>query len=102
MSELYPIAKLGERILIINKDDLAFVGKERAFEVKCVQVDLRNHAIDPVLELEKHLKFNPWEEIGGGERAGIVQQIRAAFSEQEIQEKIIQPLTENRVKPLSV
>ena len=102
MNELYPIAKLGERVLIINKDDLAFVGKERAFEVKCVQVDLRNHAIDPVLELEKHLKFNPWEEINGDERAGIVQQMRAVFSEQEIQEKITRPLKENPVKPINV
>ena len=102
MSELYPVAKLRDRVLIINKDDLAFVGKERAFEVKCVQVDLHYQAIDPVLELEKHLKFNPWEEIGGDERAGIIQQMRAVFSEQEIQEKITRPLTENRMKPLSV
>ena len=55
-------------ILITNKADLSYVGKERAFEVKCVQMDLKRGTIDSIIELEKHLKFNPWEEINDDER----------------------------------
>ena len=68
MNEIYPIAKLGDLILIINKDDLPYVGKDNALEIKCVKVDLKHGLIDSVMELEKHLKFNPWEELSETER----------------------------------
>lgn len=98
MNEIYPIAKLGDQILIVNKDDLPYIGKERALEVKCVKVDLRHKTIDPIIELEKHLKFNPWEEVGEDERDTILQNLSAKFLDQDILEKIMEPLAENLVK----
>jgi len=99
MNEIYPIAKLGEQILIVNKDDLPFIGKERALEVKCIRVDLKHRKIDPIIELEKHLKFNPWEELNENERNKASQELGEKFSDQEILEKIIGPLVQNLVKP---
>lgn len=99
MNEIYPIAKLGSQILIVNKKDLPFIGKERAIEVKCVRVNLENAIIDEMLELEKHLKFNPWEEITSDEdRAVIVKILNTKFSDQNIEEKIIKVLEENKVR----
>lgn len=99
MNEIYPVAKLGDQILIINKDDLPYIGKERALEVECVKVDLKRGVIDPIIELEKHLKFNPWEEINDEERNIILQILNTKFSDKDILEKIIEPLAENLVKP---
>lgn len=99
MNEIYPVAKLGNEVLIVNKSDLSFLGKERALEVKCVKVDLKHKAISQIIELEKHLKFNPWEEITDEERNAILQELGAKFSDEEILEKIMEPLTESLVKP---
>lgn len=98
MNEIYPVAKLGYQILIINKDDLPFVGKEKALEVKCIKVDLKHGVIEPIIELEKHLKFNPWEEVSEDERDTILQNLSVKFSDQEILEKIMEPLAENLLK----
>ena len=97
MNEIYPIAKLGNRVLIINKDDLSFVGKERALEVKCITVDLKHGVVDPIIELEKHLKFNPWEEISENEREEVLKELGTKFSDQEILEKVIEPLVKNLI-----
>ena len=99
MNEIYPVAKLGYQVLIINKDDLPFIGKERAIEVKCIKVDLRHKAVDPIIELEKHLKFNPWEEITDEERSRILQELGSKFSDEEILEKIMEPLAASLIKP---
>ncbi|MDO8499988.1 MAG: hypothetical protein Q7S66_05050 [bacterium] len=98
MNEIYPVAKLGDQILIVNKDDLPYIGKERALEVKCIKIDLGHRTIDPIIELEKHLKFNPWEELSEDERNTILQNLSAKFSDQEILEKIMEPLVKNLVK----
>ena len=98
MNEIYPVAKLGYQILIINKNDLFFVGKERALEVKCIKVDLKHKAIDPLIELEKHLKFNPWEEIPDKEREMTLQELGSKFSDEEILEKIMEPLAGSLIK----
>jgi len=98
MNEIYPVAKLGYQILIINKDDLPFVGKERALEVKCIKVDLKHGVIDPLIELEKHLKFNPWEEIPDKEREMTLQELGSKFSDEEILGKIMEPLTGSLIK----
>lgn len=99
MNEIYPIAKLGSQILIVNKDDLPFIGKERALEVKCIKVNLKHRVVDPIIELEKHLKFNPWEEISENEKEVVLKELGAKFSDQEILEKIMEPLTESLIKP---
>jgi hypothetical protein len=102
MNEIYPIAKLGDNVLIINKDDLLYIGKERAFEVKCIKVDLNHKTIDSIIELEKHLKFNPWEEIvTEEERIVILQNLNTKFSDNDILAKIIEPLAENLVKTVN-
>ena len=96
MNELYPIATLGDEVLMTNKDDIPFVGKEKANIVKCVSVDLKHKKIDPITELEKHLKFNPWEETSDeDQRNNILQSLASTFSDQEILEKIIEPLAES-------
>ncbi|MEK7542967.1 MAG: hypothetical protein AAB503_01515 [Patescibacteria group bacterium] len=99
MNEIYPVAKLGYLVLVINKDDLPFIGKERALEVKCIKVDLKHKIIDPIIELEKHLKFNPWEEIADEERDIILQELGSKFSDEEIFGKIMEPLAESLIKP---
>lgn len=98
MNEIYPIAKLGNQVLIINEDDLPYVGKERAIEVKCVMVDLEKGEADEILELEKHLKFNPWEEITENERDEIFQALNVKFSDSDILKKIMEPLVEHLVE----
>jgi hypothetical protein len=98
MNGIYPVAKLGDAVLIVNQDDLPYIGKQRAYDVKCVRVDLKRGTIDPVIELEKHLKFNPWEEMSEDERNTILQNISTKFSDHEILENIIQPLVEALVK----
>ncbi len=98
MNEIYPIAKLGDLILIINKDDLPYVGKDNALEIKCVKVDLKHGLIDSVMELEKHLKFNPWEELSETERDHALHELGDKFSDKDILEKIIEPLVTNLVK----
>lgn len=99
MNELYPIAKLGDEVLVINKDDIPYVGKERAMDVKCISVDLKQKEIDAITELEKHLKFNPWEETDESQRNDILQSLALTFSDQELLEKIIEPLLGNLVEP---
>ena len=98
MNEIYPVAKLPRQILLINKDDLPYIGKERALEVKCIMIDFDHKSIDAPIELEKHLKFNPWEEISEAERREFLQKLGAIFSDEDILEKIIKPLLENLVK----
>jgi hypothetical protein len=99
MNKIYPIAKLGDQLLIVNSDDLPYIGKEKAMEVKCIQVDLTKRIIDDPFELEKHLKFNPWEEITTEEeRIVILQSLNTMFSDEDILAKIIKPLAENLVK----
>lgn len=99
MNELYPVAKLGDEVLVINKDDIPYVGKERAVDVKCVNVDLKHKEIDAITELEKHLKFNPWEETDEEQRNAILQSLASTFSDQEILEKIIEPLAGSLIEP---
>jgi len=99
-NEIYPIAKLGDSILIINKTDLPYIGEERALEVKCVKADLHDRKIDAPIELEKHLKFNPWEEITEeDERNVFLQILNTKFSDDDILNKIMEPLAENLVRP---
>ena len=88
----YPVAALGDQILIVNEGDVSFIGKERAMEVMCVQVDLRHKTIYPTIELEKHLKFNPWVEVSDAERGLFVEKVKQAFSDGEISENIVEPL----------
>ncbi len=95
MNELYPVAKLGDEVLVVNKEDLLYIGKERAADVKCVNVDLKHKAVSSITELEKHLKFNPWEETNEEQRTAILQSLASTFSDQELLEKIIEPLAEN-------
>ena len=98
MNEIYPVAKLGNQILIVNMDDLPYIGKEKALEVKCIRIDLKHKTIDPIIELEKHLKFNPWEETSEEERDVFLQNLSTNFSDQEMLGKIIEPLAESLVK----
>jgi|SRR3989344_2394655 len=99
MNEIYLIAKLDDEVLIINKNDIPYIGKERALDVKCVKVDLKHGEIDPIIELEKHLKFNPWEEITSEDERNIILNIlNTKFSNADILEKIIKPLAENLIK----
>ncbi|HLD17456.1 MAG TPA: hypothetical protein VJB99_00065 [Patescibacteria group bacterium] len=83
MNEMYPIAKLGGQVLVIDKSDLPHVGKgEEAKEVKCVRVDFDKRTVDSPWDLEKHLRFNPWEEIRDEEeRRVVMQRIETLFSE---------------------
>lgn len=98
MNEIYIIAKLGDEILIINKNDMPYIGKERALEVMSINIDLRNKKIEQVLELEKHLKFNPWEEtVDENERNMFLQILNTKFSDNDILTKIITPLAENLI-----
>ena len=98
MNEIYPVAKLGRQVLIVNKDDLPFIGKEKALEVQCIKVDLEHKVVDSIIELEKHLKFNPWEEILDRERETILQELGSKFSDEEILEKIMEPLIASLIK----
>lgn len=99
LENILPIAKLGNLIIFVHKNDIPFIGKERAMEVKCIKVDLNKKEIDQPYSLELHLKYNPWEEITDEqERNSIVNILNINFSEQDILGRIIQPLEENKIK----
>ena len=99
MDTILPIARLDNEILIITTADVPFIGKERALEVMCVQVDLKHTKIYPIIELEKHLKFNPWEKIPEEQRAAARQEVQELFSEEDFTRHIVQPLSEHRASP---
>lgn len=99
MNTIYPIARRDYHRLIVNKDDLPFIGGKRALEVMCIQADLKNAVIDSdSIELEKHLKFNPWEEIVEEDRDAALQELQSVFSNEAILEKIVKPLAMHVVK----
>lgn len=91
LEKLYPICKLGNSFLIILKEKLPIVGKQLG--VMSVQIDLSNSEITPPIDLEKHLKFNPWEEITDlKEREEVIRLIQNRFDRITINEQIINPL----------
>lgn len=88
------VAKLGDRVLAIHSGDSANLPANSA-RVWCVPVDLRKKEIGPVWELDKHLKFNPWEEIlSEEERLVIGKTVNRVFSDADITSKIVEPLEE--------
>jgi len=98
MDNLYPLAKLGSLILMINKSDKDFIGGERALEVMSVQIDLDKKTIFEIMPLEKHLKFNPWEEIvEEAERELVFKVINNKFSDNDIKEKIVDILEKTKI-----
>jgi len=88
MVNIYPIAKLGNEYLVINKDDL----NNHSGDVKCVDVNLDYKKIYPPLEIQKHLKFNPWEELNESESNEALSKILDTFSSESIFERIAKPL----------
>ncbi|MCB9800777.1 MAG: hypothetical protein H6773_01225 [Pseudomonadales bacterium] len=62
--EIYPIAKLADLLLVINKSDVTKLGNPRKqATVKAIKIDTTKRVINEPHPLELHLKFNPWEEI---------------------------------------
>ena len=59
--DICPIAILGKSSLLIKKSDLNSIGKDLG--ILSVEVDVAKFEIFKAIDLEKHLKFNPWEEI---------------------------------------
>ena len=98
-NEIFISGKLGSKILIINKADIPYIGSlDKGLEVMTIQVDLKKREIFPPLELEKHLKFNPWEETTEQDRAVLSQLLYSRFSDKDILEKICLPLAENLIQ----
>lgn len=90
-SEAYPIAKIGYSYLLILKSELNRVGKQLG--VMSVKIDLSGSEITPPIDLEKHLRFNPWEEITDSkEREKVIVNIQKQFDITTIEEKIINSL----------
>ncbi len=97
MKSILPIAKLFNKYLFIHPDDLPHLGK--ALDLKCIRVDFDSKKIDEIWELERHFKFNSWEIIEDQkERDAVLELLKTEFSEQEIADKIITPLEENKIK----
>lgn len=91
LTYLYPICKLGSSILLVRKDDLPFVGK--GLGVMSVKVDFSTSEFFDPVDLEIHLKFNPWEEIfDSRERENYIVLIQKQFQQDIINEQIINPL----------
>jgi len=88
---LYPISKIGNKYLLILKTELPKVGKQLG--VLSVKIDLSRSEITTPIDLEKHLKFNPWEEITDSkEREEVIVNIQKQFDITTIEEQIINPL----------
>ena len=96
-NEIVVAAKLGDSILIMNKADIPYIGGPRSLEVFCVKVDLEKREVYPPVELEKHLKFNPWEETTEQDKVVLSALLYSKISDEDIYEKIILPLTEKLV-----
>jgi len=97
-NEIVVIAKLGERILIINKEDIPYIGGPKGLSVFCVTVDLEKREVFPPEKLEIHLKFNPWEETTEQDKVVLSNLLYSKISDKDIFEKIILPLAEKLVK----
>jgi len=88
---IYPIAKLGDNYLLILKSELSKVGK--GLGVLAIKIEMMGLEIFKPEDLERHLKFNPWEEIlSENEREIILNRIENILSEDLIQKKILNPL----------
>ena len=88
---IYPIAKLGDDCLLILKSQLAEVGK--GLGVLAVRIGMEDLHIYRPEDLERHLKFNPWEEIfSENEREVILNKIENVLTEDLIQKRILNPL----------
>ncbi len=97
MEDIYPIAKLGNSYLLINKSELHKVGK--GFGITSIKVDISSLEIHKAVDLERHLKFNPWEDITDAkERNKILSFVPQQFDSKTIMEKIINPLRGEKEK----
>ncbi|MCA9369474.1 hypothetical protein KC721_04190 [Candidatus Woesebacteria bacterium] len=84
--EIYPIAKLADLLLVINKSDVTKLGNPRKqATVKAIKIDTTKRVINEPHPLELHLKFNPWEEILDlKERNSYISMLLSLFSKNEI------------------
>jgi len=92
MNELYPVAKLGHSVLIINKQETQRSLKEPEMQTLAVKINLKQKTIDPALPLEEHLKFNPWEELSTEERVAVLRDVTRDFSTDDILRFLVLPL----------
>jgi len=95
---IYPIAQMGDEVLLVLKENLPYIGKKNALKVQCVFIDLMGRRIQDPIGIEYHLKFNPWEEItDDAKRTMIRKLIETRFSDSDILEKIVKPLEANKI-----
>lgn len=92
MNELYPVAKLGHSVLFVNKGDFQRFQAESEIPPGAVKVNFKEKTIEPVVPLEEHLKFNPWEELGTEERMEALRSISRDFSANDILRFLVVPL----------
>ena len=84
-AEIYPIAKLADQVLVINKHDVPKLGTEEQAKVTAIKIDTTKRVINEPHPLELHLKFNPWEEILDlKERNSYIAMLLSLFSKNEI------------------
>ncbi|MBU1167632.1 hypothetical protein KKC60_04465 [Patescibacteria group bacterium] len=95
MKNITPIKQLGNSVLVVHSKSIPYIGKKHALEVKCIKIDFDLSSVDSLIELEKHLKFNPWEDVSDDESSSILRRMQESFSEKDISEKIAKPLSES-------
>jgi len=83
MNRLYVLAKLGDLLCLVLKNDLEYLNTGRSFDVFCVVVNLKTLEVQSPLEFEKHFKFNPWNtSILDEERISLLSQLKETFSDE--------------------
>lgn len=92
MNELFPIARLGRSVLLINRADTLKLEVDANAKVLAVKVNLEERTVDPAELLEEHLKFNPWQETSAVEGMLLLKSLAQQFTEKQILEQIIVPL----------
>jgi len=80
-----PIAQLENSVLVVKADDVPMIGKGvESLDVEAVVVDLDKGEVSGLELLERHLKFNPWEEVSHDQYAQLIQAIHRVISDEKL------------------
>ena len=98
MNTIYPITILGDQVLIVNKDDTPFIGKERALEVMCVQIDFRHTKIYPPIEWKNTSSSTRGTRWMTQQEMKTLKKLHTTFLPEDITENIEKTLTKTLIQ----
>jgi len=91
---LYSTGFNDENLMLIGIVDIKKLEQEEILNLNCVCIELNNKIIYKPSSFVSQIKFGEWDDsFSDEEEKEILEKIYQTFSEQEIEEKIIKPLS---------